>query len=96
MTTMTIREAMRRATQDVMEEEGLSAIADINEHDCFNWAFRVFNLLPGTAIGGHQIDGEGQSYIIYKGLCYDAETPEGKLFWRNLKPFSRMLGGPLA
>jgi hypothetical protein len=81
---MTIQEAMKQATVELMEEKGFHEVMEINEHDCFNWAFKVFNLLPGSAIGGHRIDGEGQSYIILPGICYDAETPDGVACWWNL------------
>jgi hypothetical protein len=85
---MTRQEAMERATREVMDENGFTVAWEINEHDCFNWASKVFNLLPGSAIGGHRIDDEGQSYIVYQGLCYDAETPDGVACWWNLRSFT--------
>lgn len=88
---MTIQEAMKQATREIMKEKGLTEPAQINDYDCFNWAFKVFNLLPGTAIGGHRIDGEGQSFIIHEGRCYDSETPEGADHWTRLGSFVRML-----
>lgn len=88
---MTIAEAMKQATEEILIEKDLVSPRQINDYDCFNWAFKVFNLLPGTAIGGHRIDDEGQSYIIYEGRCYDSECPEGKLNWWNLPTFKRMI-----
>jgi hypothetical protein len=90
---MTLYEAMATATQEIMREKGLATVTQINDNDCFNWAFKVFNMVPGTAIGGHRIDDEGQSYIIYRGMCYDAETPAGCVYWCNLMSFKRMLEG---
>jgi hypothetical protein len=88
---MTLDEAMATATQEIMREKGLATVTQINDNDCFNWALKVFNMVPGTAIGGHRIDDDGQSYIIYRGMCYDAETPDGRRHWSNLKSFTRML-----
>lgn len=90
---MTIEEAMEQATCEVMAIPGINTVRQINDNNCFTWAVKVFNLLPGSAIGGHRIDGEGQSYIIYEGVCYDAETPEGRLHWWDLTPFRRMIRG---
>lgn len=86
-------DALQTATREIMEEKGLSTVAQINEHNCFDWAFKVFNLVPGSLIGGHRIDGEGQSYIIYKDRCYEAETPEGARYWWELRAFKRMFKG---
>ena len=83
---MTIQEAMRRA----LSELGMKP-RQVNEHDCFNFASIVFNLIPGSKIGGHNIDGEGQSYIEYDGLCYDSECPAGVDHWTKLPTFQRML-----
>jgi hypothetical protein len=88
---MTLQEAMAQATSEILREKGLVSVRQINDHDCFNWAVKVFNLFPGTAIGGHRIDNEGQSYIIYEGVCYDAETPDGTGDWWNLTSFRRMI-----
>lgn len=88
---MNIQEAMTQATAEIMAEKGLRFVTEINDNDCFNWACKVFNLVPGSAIGGHNIDGEGQSYIIYD-LCYDAETPQGVNHWTELTSFKRMMG----
>jgi hypothetical protein len=90
---MTIQEAMEQATREIMQEKNLRCVAEINDNDCFNWAFKVFNLKPGTTIGGHRIDDEGQSFIIYDGVCYDAETPEGRMHWWDLTPFRRIIRG---
>jgi hypothetical protein len=90
---MTLQEAMQQATREIMQEKNLCCVAEINDNDCFNWAFKVFNLKPGTAIGGHRIDDEGQSFIIYDGVCYDAETPNGVGDWWCLGSFRRMFAG---
>ena len=90
---MTLKEAMEKATREIMEENHFLHRFQSNEHDCFNWALKIFNYVPGTAIGGHRIDDEGQSYIIYEGRCYDAETHEGALYWWELRSFRRMIRG---
>ena len=87
---MTLPEAMQTATAEVLKEEGLTSVEQINSHNCFNWAFRVFNLVPGTKICGHNIDGEGQSFIEYQGRFYDAEYPSGVSRWWLLPSFQRM------
>jgi hypothetical protein len=89
---MTLQDAMTQATREICDEYGITPDR-INEHNCFDWAFKVFNLVPGTMIGGHRIDGEGQSYIEYGGLCYDSECPEGRTDWWNLPTFRRMITG---
>jgi hypothetical protein len=83
---MTIQEAIKQA----ISELGLPA-RKINERDCFNFASIVFNLIPGSKIGGHNIDGEGQSYIEYDGRCYDSECPQGTDHWTKLPTFKGML-----
>lgn len=82
--------AIKLATAKVVVEKNLQNIEQINDHDCFNWAFLVFNMIPGSMIGGQRINGEGQSYVVYRGKCYDAETPKGVRNWRNLKSFKRL------
>jgi hypothetical protein len=91
--TMNIQEAMTQATAEIMAEKGLRFVNEINDNDCFNWACKVFNFVPGSMIGGHNIDGEGQSYIYYQFRYYDAETPRGVGNWCDLLSFQRMLGG---
>lgn len=90
---MNITEAMTQATFEVMAIPGINIVSQINDNNCFTWALKVFNMMPGSAIGGHRIDDEGQSYIIYGGLCYDAETPDGEKNWWDLKSFQRMFRG---
>lgn len=88
---MTLQEAMQQATAEVIDERDLEDAAQINEYDCFNWAFKVFNLVPGTQIGGHRIDGEGQSYIVHRGRFYDSESPDGVSYCWQLPSIQRML-----
>jgi hypothetical protein len=90
---MTIQEAMEQATAEAIAEFKLDSARAINDNHCFDWAYKVFNLLPGSAIGGQRIDGEGQSYIIWQGMCYDSETPNGTVNWWELTTFRRMLEG---
>jgi hypothetical protein len=90
---MTIQEAMATATAEVMAEHNLSSARAINDNNCFDWAFKVFNLLPGSLIGGQRVYEEGQSYIVWEGLCYDSETPNGERYWWQLTTFRRMLEG---
>lgn len=85
-----LEQAMRDATMDLMEEHGFVCDSQINERNCFDWAFKVFDAVPGTSIGGHNIDGEGQSFIVAEGRCYDCETPDGAAHWWELRSFQRM------
>ena len=85
--TTKLQQAMRDATKFFRP----LTPRQINEHDCFNWAFRVYNRVPGTKIVGHNIDGEGQSCIEYQGRFYDSETPKGKRNWWELPTYRRMI-----
>lgn len=85
------RQAMDRATTEIMQEKGLTRVSQINNFDCFNWALKVFDYAPGSYIGGHRLDEEGQSFILWQGKCYDSETPEGVDEWWMLRSFQRMM-----
>ena len=63
---------------------------DINSGECFEWATIVFDLLEGSKIAGHNINGCGHSWIEYRGLCWDAETPQGVRGWLKLPFWQRL------
>lgn len=65
----------------------------INDGRCNDWAWFVWNRMPGTLIGGHRIDAEGHAYIFYRGRYYDAETPKGVKQWWQLPWFRRAILG---
>jgi hypothetical protein len=83
---MTIQEACAKATACY---PGLTP-KEINSGLCFEWAKIVFNLVEGSKIAGHNINGNGHSYIEYKTVCYDAEAPQGVSYWRDLPFFQRV------
>ena len=86
MPAKVLKDAMRHAT---LSFEGLSE-EDINSGKCFEFARIVFDLVEGSKIAGHNIDGHGHSWIEYEGKCYDAECSQGVLFWGNLPFFKRL------
>jgi hypothetical protein len=65
----------------------------INSGCCFDWAVKVFDLVEGSKIAGHNIEGHGHSYIEVGGLCFDAECWEGVEDWQQLPFFRRVLQG---
>ena len=85
MPVKVLKDAMRYAT---LVFDGPAE--GINSGNCFAWAKIVFDLVEGSKIAGHNIDGYGHSWIEYEGKCYDAECPQGVLFWGNLPFFKRI------
>ena len=63
---------------------------DINLGLCFDWATIVFDLLEGSKIAGHNVNRVGHTWIEYKGLCYDAEVPNGVRSWLSLPFWQRL------
>ena len=82
---MTITEACHEATCR-LEESPLI----INSGRCFQWATIVFDLVEGSKIWGHNVDGFGHSFIEHEGRFYDAESPEGVKDWQDLPFFQRV------
>ena len=85
MTAKILKDVMDRATKSCMLTP-----EEINRGSCFLWASVVFNLVHGSKIAGENVEGRGHTWIEYEGHCYDAETPEGVLFWGNLPFFKRV------
>ena len=63
---------------------------DINSGSCFDWATEVFDLIEGSRIAGHNLNGVGHCYIYYRGYYYDAEVPQGIRNWLALPFWTRL------
>ena len=63
---------------------------DINSGSCFDWATEVFDLIEGSRIAGHNLNCVGHCWVEYKGLCYDAEHPDGVRNWLALSFWTRL------
>jgi hypothetical protein len=73
-------------TRNIMKKYCINSIPEINGGDCFNWALEFYNkfgksksckLYTVMAFGGH-------AFVLYKGMFYDAESPNAVNDWRNL------------
>jgi hypothetical protein len=53
----------------------------------------VFDLVEGSKIAGHSIEGHGHTYIEVEGWCFDAECWDGVEDWQQLPFFRRVLKG---
>ncbi len=62
----------------------------INRGWCFEWATIVFDEVQGSKIAGNRLNGCGHTWIEYKGLCYDAEAPNGVCNWLDLPFWKRI------
>jgi|ERR1700676_284317 len=62
----------------------------INKGYCFEFATLIFAKIEGSSICGHNVNGVGHSYVLYRGLYYDSECPQGTKLWTNL-PFWRSI-----
>jgi hypothetical protein len=82
---MNIHDACHYATELVGQPP-----EEINKGLCFEWAWVVFDLVEGSKIAGHNVNGHGHTFIEYGQWCYDAECPQGVQDWRDL-PFFRRL-----
>lgn len=89
----------RRELQRVLANEACLAATllfedrteeDINSGLCFEWATMVFDELQGSKIAGQNIRGCGHCWVEYKGLCYDAEVPNGVCSWLDLPFWKRI------
>jgi hypothetical protein len=63
---------------------------EINSGKCFDWAAIVFDLVEGSKIAGHNVAGNGHTYVEIDGRCYDAECYEGVDDWLDLPFFKRV------
>jgi len=63
---------------------------EINSGQCFDWATIVFDLIEGSKIAGHNVNGCGHCWVEYKGLCFDAEVPRGVKDWKTLPFWKRI------
>ena|ERR1700674_5857187 len=63
---------------------------DINSGSCFEFATIVFDLVRTSKIAGNNIRGCGHCWVEYKGLCYDAEHPQGVRSWLKLNFWQRL------
>lgn len=94
-----ISDVLHEVVSDLLDEKGYDRPRELNNGDCPTVAARVCSRVPdaekktGLTVfkGTHRRRYPAHTWIVYDGLCYDAECISGTPYWHNLPIFRRGL-----